>query len=132
MFASGVKSSGGGGDTWTSRGDVGGVDFQEILYSGGTDVLEQDISAVVGVAAKLVLLSLYMDGYTTGDFIRFRTNGFTTLYNVSRADCINARDIVIKDMWVMTDADGKFDLLANYAGQLHYYYTVRGWWTPSA
>ena len=115
------------GHTWYSRNDPVNEDFAQGVFTKDGTWYDLDLSGIIGKGVKLVMLGVYaLTVGNTGGF-HVRTNGNANEQNVSacytQADSFNYG----RDMWVVTDADGKIEYKAENVTWVGLDVTVRGW-----
>lgn len=122
FFSSGAK-----GINWHDRGNVTTVDYDSAHLTKDSDWHDLDISGIVGIGQKLVLIRAYINDSVGGKKCQFRTKGYANDFNVSRCITQVAAKTNDKECWVYTDANGiiqyYFDTATWYAINL----VIRGW-----
>jgi len=115
------------GMAWTDRGDKDGDDWDLADFTLDNTWREFDLSAIVGVGVRLVMINVLIrntDGYKG---LLIRTNGAAHDANCDVERCHTAGESYQDSMFVQTDADGKIEYKGESANWDLMFVTVRGW-----
>lgn len=112
---------------YTDRGDVDAFDYEMGVLTEDGAYHALDISGVVGVGVRLVLLHVSMGATTAGKTCSFRTNGVSTTFNTGKLCTQINGNSISGDLWVLTDASGVIEYAFASATWSFIRIVIRGW-----
>lgn len=115
------------GIKWNDRGDLATSDYETAALTKDSAWHDMDISTIVGVGQKLVLIRCTANETAGGKKGQFRTKGNTHDYNVSRCVTSVANKTNDKECWIYTDANGVIQYYFDIATWNSILLSVRGW-----
>jgi len=116
------------GTRWYDRGDISSVDYtKDTLTTDGT-WKDLDISGVVGVGKKLVLIQGYLSENTSRAEFGVRTKGYVNEVNVDSCMTQIGGVGITHCFMVYTNADGVIQYFGENITWVYLNLTIRGWW----
>lgn len=115
-------------ESFVDRGDPTDWDYEVGDFTTDGDPHELDLSAIVPIGAKAVLLAVQITDDATGSYVLFKKNGNTNDFNGSFLRTQTVNIINENDMIVFCDTDRKVVYKASNVAFLKLSVAVRGWW----
>jgi len=126
MWASGQKTALPSSSLVVSAGDIAAFDYDKNDFTWDSTWYELDMSAKIPASAKLVHLRVRHIHTATNNWMKFRKNGYSNIFNMAEFNTRVASVSDQSDVWVEVDADSK---IAYQGGSipLGFDVAVRGW-----
>ena len=125
------NKSGGGvsGMTFTDRGDSTTPDYSVDDFTKNLNWYDKDISAIVGVGRRLVLIQLTTKPTVVTQQWSLRTKGNSFDQNRVFRLAMIANSVHTYDVWVWTDASGVIQYKISGGSWIQYSFYVRGFFS---
>lgn len=110
------------------RGDPTGHDFDVDDFTTDNTWNDLDLSSIVPVGAKAVLLEVYIKDDAVNTTLEFRENGNSNDFNTTILRTQVANVFNIADMIVASDVNRVIEYRGSDLAFVAIYVAVRGWW----
>lgn len=94
------------GTRWNDRGDVTPYDYTSATLTADGEWHDLDISAIVGVSRRFVLVKTYLKDNAGGKEMLMRTKGYVNDVNIEHCGTIIADKTCGRNSWLYTDVNG--------------------------
>jgi len=115
------------GDRWYDRGDIVAIDYAKESLTVDGEWHDLDISGVVGVGKRFVLLQGYLNENAGGNGMRMRTKGNTNEFNVAECMTQIADKTCDYNYWIHTNSGGIIQYNIDVATWTTINLVIRGW-----
>lgn len=122
-----ISPPAGGGLEYTDRGDVGAWDYRVGDFDVDYNWHDMDLSSIVGVGARLVLIRITLKDAPAEQQLKFRTKGYTGDFNNVWATTIYGDNEFDHNFWILTDASGVIQYSTWGVTYTKIDFVVRGW-----
>ncbi len=116
------------GQNYTDRGDSSSADYDENDVTKDSAYHSLDLSSIVGIAARLVLIRVQCTTTAAAKYFALRTNGNSNTICSSIRYTQVANVPFGADMWAYTDENGVIEYAFESATGSSIFIHVRGWW----
>lgn len=94
------------GTRWFDRGDTESIDYAKEALTANGEWHDLDISGIVGIGRKLVLIQAYLNDNVGGNGLKMRPKGYTNEVNVAACSTQVANKTCTHNYWIDTDING--------------------------
>jgi len=117
-----------GNYNYVNRGDPAAVDYDKTAFTWDSAWYEKDLSSIVPAGAVLVHLYVAHAHSANNNWMKFRKNGNTNIYNIVQFNTRVAGVTDFYDAWVACDVNRKISYQGGISPTL-FNVVVRGWIT---
>jgi len=113
--------------SWHDRGDNESVDYITANFIRDGNYHDLDLSGVVGVGRRLVLVRLCIEGVYSGRYIWFKTKGNINSINIVERRTQVANISYYTDIWIYTNDAGVIEYNVHSTNINYIHFCIRGW-----